>query len=178
MNTFRLFVVAALLTAACSTTKNTTNTSATSNKTNTKASAEIETIIEPAKADNNWHLESISNSEYYGTETDRAYTELLTNKTPAKKVIVAVIDSGTDIEHEDLAQNIWVNEDEIPNNGIDDDNNGYIDDIHGWNFIGGQNGENVNKDNYEVTRIYKTLSAKFANSDSSGLILSSRFLIH
>ena len=50
-------------------------------------------------------------------------------------VIVAIIDQGVDYLHEDLAANMWVNEDEIPNNGIDDDDNGYIDDVHGYNFI-------------------------------------------
>jgi len=54
-------------------------------------------------------------------------------------IMQALLDAGVDIDHEDLRQNIWVNEDEIPNNGKDDDNNGYIDDIHGWNFLGGAN---------------------------------------
>ena len=49
-------------------------------------------------------------------------------------MVVAVIDSGADMEHEDLAANIWTNPGEIPENGIDDDNNGYIDDVHGWDF--------------------------------------------
>jgi subtilisin family serine protease len=66
---------------------------------------------------------------------DRAYAELIKNKK-GTKVIVAVIDSGIDIDHEDLDDVIWTNKDEIPNNGKDDDNNGYIDDIHGWNFLG------------------------------------------
>ncbi len=167
MNTFRLFFLAALLTMACSSTKNATTTSSTTNNSNSNAPDEIEAVVKAAEADHNWHLESIANSKYYGTETNRAYSELLANKTPTKKVIVAVIDSGTDIKHEDLAKNIWVNEDEIPDNGIDDDNNGYIDDIHGWNFIGGKNGENVNKDSYEVSRLYKELSAKYADSDSA-----------
>ena len=50
------------------------------------------------------------------------------------------IDSGIDWKHEDLKDIMWVNQDEIPDNGKDDDNNGYIDDIHGWNFIGGEDG--------------------------------------
>jgi subtilisin family serine protease len=56
-------------------------------------------------------------------------------KNSAKDIIVAVIDSGVDIKHPDLKDNIWVNKGEIPGNGIDDDNNGYVDDINGWNFI-------------------------------------------
>ena len=70
-----------------------------------------------------------------GMSVEKAYSEIIKNKK-GKTVIVAVIDSATDIDHEDLDDVLWVNEDEIPNNGKDDDNNGYIDDIHGWNFIG------------------------------------------
>lgn len=94
-----------------------------------------------------------------GVSTERAYTYL--KGRPSKKVIVAVIDSGIDIEHEDLKGVIWVNSDEIPGNGIDDDNNGYVDDIHGWNFIGGKDGRNVGKDTYELTREYKRLKPKY-----------------
>ncbi|PLX05765.1 MAG: peptidase S8 [Marinilabiliales bacterium] len=74
---------------------------------------------------------------------------------PKRTVIVAVIDSGIDIMHEDLEGQIWTNDDEIPDNNIDDDDNGYTDDVHGWNFIGNANGENVNYENYEYTRIVK-----------------------
>jgi len=49
-------------------------------------------------------------------------------------LVVAVLDSGTDVDHEDLAANLWVNPDEIPGNGADDDGNGFIDDVHGWDF--------------------------------------------
>ncbi|WP_431132994.1 S8 family peptidase [Psychroserpens mesophilus] len=70
-----------------------------------------------------------------GMSVEKAYDELIKNKK-GKTVIVAVIDSATDIDHEDLDDVLWTNEKEIPNNGKDDDNNGYIDDIHGWNFIG------------------------------------------
>lgn len=95
------------------------------------------------------HLDLIKDT-IPGMSVDRAYTELLKDKKP-QKVVVAVIDSGTDIEHEDLKGHIWNNPKEIPENGIDDDNNGYIDDIHGWNFLGNSNNENL-----EMTRILKT----------------------
>jgi subtilisin family serine protease len=83
----------------------------------------------------NWsHLDMLKDT-IPGMSVDKAYAEIIKNKKGAT-VIVAVIDSGIDIDHEDLDNVIWTNEDEIPNNGIDDDKNGYIDDIHGWNFLG------------------------------------------
>ncbi len=54
-------------------------------------------------------------------------------------IVIAIIDTGVDWDHTDLSQNIWLNKNEIPNNGIDDDNNGYVDDVRGWDF-GGING--------------------------------------
>jgi len=93
---------------------------------------------------------------------------------PAKDTVtVAVIDSGVDIKHEDLQGKIWVNDDEIPGNGIDDDDNGYVDDVHGWNFIGGD-GENVEYDTYEVTRLYVKLRKRFADVDSAAVAPAER----
>jgi len=108
-------------------------------------------------ATKDWHLSSPSGYPYYGTGVNKAYAEFLNDKSSSNEIIVAIIDSGTDIEHEDLRGNIWINEDEIPDNGIDDDGNGYIDDIHGWNFIGGPDGKHVNDDTYELTRIYASM---------------------
>lgn len=100
------------------------------------------------------------NGKKFGMSTDKAYKKILNKKT-SKTVIVAVIDSGVDIEHEDLKERIWVNADEIPNNGIDDDNNGYVDDVHGWSFLGNAEGGNVKEEQLEVTRIYARLDEKF-----------------
>ena len=83
--------------------------------------------------------------------------------------MVAVIDSGVDIEHEDLKDVIWTNPGEIPDNGVDDDKNGYVDDVHGWNFIGGKDGRNVNYENLEVVREYNRLNAKYNNRNRDGL---------
>lgn len=83
-----------------------------------------------------------------GMSVDKAYAELLKGKTPVK-VIVGIVDSGVDIEHEDLKSVVWTNAKEIPGNGIDDDNNGYIDDMHGWNFLG-----NTTKEKLEYERIF------------------------
>ncbi len=97
-----------------------------------------------------------------GMSVDKAYTEIIAG-LKGKKVVVAVVDSGIDIEHEDLKNIIWVNKGEIPNNGKDDDKNGYIDDVHGWNFLGDIVGENM-----EFVRYIKTLGPKFeGKSDSS-----------
>ncbi|OYX28080.1 MAG: peptidase S8 [Flavobacteriales bacterium 32-35-8] len=70
-----------------------------------------------------------------GMSVDKAYQEIIKNNK-GQTVIVAVIDTGIDTDHEDLDGVIWTNPKEIPNNGIDDDKNGYVDDIHGWNFLG------------------------------------------
>ncbi|WP_343705191.1 S8 family peptidase [Flavobacterium sp.] len=94
------------------------------------------------------HLDLIKDS-IPGMSVDRAYAELLQGKK-GQKVIVGIVDSGVDIEHEDLQGMIWTNKKEIPGNGIDDDKNGFIDDVHGWNFLGDAVHENL-----EMTRIVK-----------------------
>ena len=154
---------ALLIIAGCSSSKNTTTTNPTPT---TESTVEIETIEE---APLDWHHLQVNESSFKGIGSDKAYSKLLAGKSPSKKVIVAIIDSGVDIEHEDLAANIWVNEDEILGNNIDDDNNGYVDDIHGWNFIGGKGGENVNKDTYELTRVYLSLKDRFQNKSPKDL---------
>ncbi len=110
-------------------------------------------------APDNWFNMDYSADGVKGVSTEVAYNTLLKGKT-GRTVVVAVIDSGVDVEHEDLKDIMWVNADEIPGNGIDDDGNGYIDDIHGWNFIGGAKG-NVGADNLEITRLYRDLNAEF-----------------
>src|SRR5690606_24880189 len=102
----------------------------------------------------NWFTKDAEEDNAEGTAADKTYSQLHLKQT--SEVIVAVIDSGVDIHHEDLQGKIWVNSKEIPNNGIDDDNNGYIDDIHGWNFLGGYdvngNPVHVDAETLEVTR--------------------------
>lgn len=110
-----------------------------------------------------WHHKDISEG-MIGIGTDQAY-ELLKGRK-SKKVIVAILDSGIDTDHEDLKDNIWVNADEIPGNGIDDDKNGYIDDVNGWNFLGNADGVNLDAANLEVTRLYRKLAPQFAEVDS------------
>lgn len=111
----------------------------------------------PAK---NWQNESIEKDSVYGTGSDEAL-DLLKGRA-STTVVVAVIDGGTYINHPYIKDNIWVNSKEIPNNKIDDDKNGYVDDVHGWDFIGGKDSD-VKQDNVEVTRLYRDLSKKYAN---------------
>ncbi len=99
-----------------------------------------------------WQHKDIFLDTIQGISSEKAYREILSKKK-GKPVIVAVIDGGTDIDHEDLKDQIWINEKEIPNNSIDDDQNGYIDDIHGWNFLGNAKGESSYYARREFIRI-------------------------
>ncbi|MFN0257322.1 S8 family peptidase [Pedobacter ureilyticus] len=108
----------------------------------------------------NWFNLDLLSDGYFGISTEKAYKELLKNQKPKQKIVVAVIDGGTDIKHEDLKDVLWTNQKEIPGNGIDDDGNGYIDDVHGWNFIGSKNG-NLFHDNLELVRIKRKLEPKY-----------------
>lgn len=121
-----------------------------------------------AQAPKNWFNLDYNQDKVYGVSTERMYKELLKGKT-GQPVIVAVIDSGIEVDHEDLKEVLWVNPKEIPNNGIDDDKNGYVDDIHGWSFLGNSKGENVQYDNLEVTRIVARFQAKCDKADLSKL---------
>ena len=111
---------------------------------------------------NNWFQLDPGTTPYPGISTEQAY-EFLDGQA-ARKVVVAVIDSGVDSAHEDLQGRLWTNADEVAGNGKDDDGNGYVDDIHGWNFIGGADGKNVDHDTYELTREYVRLQRERANS--------------
>jgi len=111
----------------------------------------------------NWY-----NGAKFGMSTDVAYEKLLAGKK-STTVIVAVIDSGVDIEHEDLVGKIWTNTDEIPDNKIDDDKNGYIDDIHGWNFLGNPDGENLEHEQLEMTRLYASYEKRFEGKSYADL---------
>lgn len=113
-------------------------------------------------APTNWFNLDSKSDKVIGVSSEKSYKTLLKGKT-SQSIVVAVIDGGTDINHEDLREVVWTNKNEIPGNGIDDDSNGYIDDIHGWNFIGGKDGKNVGPDNLELTRLYRYYNEKFGN---------------
>jgi subtilisin family serine protease len=107
-----------------------------------------------SEAPRNWQLLDETADHVPGISVERAYRELLAGKTPKQTVLVAIIDNGVDTSHVDLRANLWVNPKEVSGNKKDDDNNGYVDDVHGWNFIGGRDGEDVHFDTFEVTREY------------------------
>ncbi|MEY3240961.1 MAG: hypothetical protein RIR11_2399 [Bacteroidota bacterium] len=121
------------------------------------------------KAPENWFTLDPTTDNVQGTSADAAIKMLKEKGKKGQTVIVAVLDSGVDYNHEDLKPIMWTNPNEIPNNGIDEDGNGYIDDIHGWNFIGGKDGKNVSHDSYEITREYVRLKNRFAGTDPSKL---------
>src|SRR6201996_8748790 len=113
-------------------------------------------ITDTTKAAENWFNLDPYINKVNGVGAEHAYNDLLKGKK-STQVIVGVIDSGVDFDHEDLKDIMWTNPKEIAGNNIDDDKNGYIDDIHGWNFIGGKDGKNVEDDNLEMTRLVRKL---------------------
>ncbi|BDU39333.1 S8 family peptidase [Vibrio nigripulchritudo] len=114
----------------------------------------LRTLSDPTEHRGDWFNASPNYSAIQGSGVDFVYDHLLPPLQP-QPIIVAVLDSGVDTDHEDLKNKLWTNEDEIPHNGIDDDGNGYIDDIHGWNYLGNAFGVNMEQDTLEVTREYK-----------------------
>jgi cell wall-associated protease len=106
----------------------------------------------------NWQLKDIQLDCLPGVSLERAYSELLKDKE-GEEVIVALLDDHIDLNHENLKDQIWVNRDEIPNNGLDDDGNGYVDDVNGWNFTGNAKGEQVIYMNNEVIRILRYVNS-------------------
>lgn len=118
----------------------------------------------------NWYQLDPATTGYNGISLQKAYDLVKTKKLKSKRVIVAVIDSGIDTTHEDLKPILWTNPKEIPGNGIDDDKNGYIDDVHGWNFLGGKDGRNVKEDSYEGARVYHKLKNKWEGKTTADAI--------
>ena len=154
--------------ASCSSSKSTTKTNAYHNITVPAGSTTA--VFIPAKKGEmseieiqKWPHADLMTDSIPGISLAKAY-QFVANKK-ATTIIVGVLDSGIDINHEDLKDNVWVNSDEIANNGKDDDRNGYIDDIHGWNFLGGR--AEASPEQYELTRLYKRLNPKYANKSES-----------
>lgn len=110
-----------------------------------------------------WYLDDQASDSVDGISLNKAYQFLKGKKSTP--IIVAVIDGGIDTTHEDLKRILWTNKKEIPGNGIDDDHNGYVDDIHGWNFLGNKNGQDLDKASDERSRVYYSLKDKFDNKN-------------
>lgn len=165
---FRIYLLCAtlILIYGCSSTQPVTTNEPAPSAAPSPAPVDFSTMLEPPQ---NWHHLDEDRTKFRGISSTLAYEELLKNRSPQRKVIVAVIDGGVDIDHEDLKANIWTNSDEIASNDVDDDKNGYTDDSHGWNFIGGPDGKNVDNDTFEVTRIYARLHPKYADADTTTL---------
>lgn len=112
-----------------------------------------------------WHHKNFETDRIPGISLEK--WKIINKKKTKNKIVVAVIDTRINYEHEDLKNQIWVNKKEIPNNNIDDDNNGYVDDVNGWNFIGHKNGIDTSIwMNFEYVRILKSknLKNKFLNN--------------
>lgn len=128
--------------------------------------ASAQTITAPAAppaatiAGPQWYLLDPQKDGVMGVSALRAYAELLQGRT-STPVTVAIIDAGIDTAHVDLKRLLWSNTKEIAGNGLDDDQNGYVDDVHGWSFLGGPDGRNVDIDTYEDTRMLARLQPRF-----------------
>ncbi len=116
-----------------------------------------------------WHWKDLEQDGVHGVSLDKAKNLLTTLKLKPTPIIIAVLDGGIDTSHPQIKPILWHNLKEIPGNKIDDDKNGYIDDLHGWNFLGNSNGENINKAAAEKTRVYHRYKNEFKqnNLDSS-----------
>lgn len=126
------------------------------------------TLSAQTKAPENWFTLDATKDKVQGTGADEALRKLKEKGKKGQTIIVAVLDSGVEVDHEDLKDIIWTNPGEIAGNGIDDDKNGYVDDIHGWNFLSGKGG-NVDHETLELTREYARLTKRFKGTDPKNL---------
>ncbi len=129
---------------------------------------EAEMDLFPGQAPREWLMLDEADDDVRGISADRGY-RLLEGRSPRRTVIVAVIDSGVDTTHADLRGRLWTNTDEVAGNGLDDDGNGYIDDVRGWSFLGNADGENIQYDTYELTREVVRLRPRYQNADPDAL---------
>ena len=128
----------------------------------------------PRDKRNGWHLLDEDSDGYHGISLQKAYDLLKGRKSST--VVVAVLDSGIDTAHEDLRSILWRNEKEINGNGIDDDHNGYVDDVYGWNFCGSKSGENLAHNSYEIARVYHGWKKEFDGKKAKDIPENQKFL--
>jgi subtilisin family serine protease len=181
MKSYRLSSLLLLLSVACG-APSTVATRPTPTPVPTPAPSAPPTAAQPtsvppvtlAEAPRNWQLLDEGIDHVPGVSSERAMNELLAGKAPKKRILVAIIDNGIDTAHVDLKANLWVNPKEIPANHIDDEHNGFVDDMHGWNFIGGKDGQDIHFDTFEVTREYARCHGGAAASGSPKITDSAR----
>jgi len=160
-------MIAAMTLASCSSTKTATFNATKEITIITTTDSAVAKKGEMSDADvKSWPHMDVFTDSVPGMSLAKAY-DFVKNKQ-GQPVIVGVIDSGIDVEHEDLKDVVWVNEDEIANNGKDDDNNGYVDDIHGWNFLGGEKGQSV-PEQLEMTRMVKKWMPRFDGKSADSI---------
>jgi subtilisin family serine protease len=164
-----LSIALAAALAACATGRTTTSapapvSAAPQPAAGAPAPASPSTRTKLLEAPRDWQLLDISTDAVPGISSERAMRELLAGKQPARTVVVAVVDGGVDTAHADLRANLWTNPKEVPGNNRDDDGNHYVDDVYGWNFIGGRDGRDVRYDTFEITRLYARCTSGAAAS--------------
>ncbi|MCX2452199.1 S8 family serine peptidase [Pedobacter sp. PLR] len=106
-----------------------------------------------------WQFSAFDQDGVYGAEVNKAY-EFLKGKQPKKKPIIAMVGYGLDIQHEDLKNQLWINPADKAD-GIDNDKNGLVDDVNGWNFLGNANGDVLNKTNKVADREFMRLKGQY-----------------
>ena len=123
-----------------------------------------------------WHWKDLEKDGVHGVSLLKAQQLLLDLKIKPTPIIIAVLDGGIDTTHPQIKPMLWRNPKEIPGNALDDDKNGYVDDLHGWNFLGNASGENINKASDEKSRVYHRYKNEFkqANLDSSSWDLTKK----
>lgn len=128
-------------------------------------------VVAQKKPENGWHLKDYTADGYYGISLDQAYLFLHEKGIMPRSIVVALLDNGIDTSHEDLVSVLWENRSEIAGNRLDDDKNGYVDDIHGWNFLGGMSGD-VTIITSEWTRVYWRYKTKYDGVSIDTTLLS------
>ena len=131
------------------------------------------TAAQPTVPPQQWYLLDPAADGVMGVSVRKTYDELLKGR-PSTPVVVAIIDAGIDTAHADLRQLLWTNPREIAGNGLDDDQNGYVDDMHGWNFLGGADGRNVDVETYEDTRIIARLKPLYEGKSRTSVPAAKR----